>query len=423
MSGWGLPAIALVLLVFAALARRLAGSPVTAPIVFVAAGLLLGGGVPDIVHPDVAGDAVKVMAEVTLGVVLFSDAATVDMRSLRKELSVPARLLGFGLPLTIALGFVVGVALFGSAVAWPEALLLAVILAPTDAALGQSVVTLRSLPTRVRQGLNVESGLNDGICVPLFLITVAIAHAQSGPTAGAQNGSAALPPTSGVQLVAAQIGFGVLAGVVAGVVGATVLVLTTRHGGIDAAWAQIVPVAAAALAYTAAVAIGGSGFIAAFVGGLIFGILRKRAGGNVSHLAEQLGDLSSAVTFIVFAAVMLRPALSHLSWPTLAYAVASLTVVRMAPVALSLLGSHARWPTVAFVGWFGPRGLASIVFSILLLEEPQGLLHQDLLLTTAIVTIGLSVLVHGLTAAPLADRYASWFHGHPRPESLRLESD
>jgi NhaP-type Na+/H+ or K+/H+ antiporter len=425
VSGWAVPAIALVLLVFAAVSKRLAGTPITAPIVFLTAGLLLGARALGVVDADAAGEAVKLMAEVTLGLVLFSDAAKVDMRSLRKELSVPARLLGLGLPMTIAAGFGVGVLLFGGTAAWPEALLLAVILAPTDAALGQSVVTLPSLPTRVRQGLNVESGLNDGICVPLFLIALAVAHAQSGEIAGGDNASGSLataPATSGVQLVAAQIGYGVLAGVIAGVVSATILILTARGAGIEAAWAQIVPVAAAALAFTAAVAVGGSGFIAAFVGGLSFGVIRRRVGGDVSHLTEQLGDLSSAVTFIVFAAVMLGPALGLLSWPVLAYAVISLTVVRMVPVGVSLLGTHAGWPTVAFIGWFGPRGLASIVFSILILEEPQALPHQDVLMTTAIVTIGLSAVVHGLTAAPLAERYASWFRGHPRPETLRLEA-
>ena len=425
MSAWAIPTIALVLLAFAAVSKRLSGTPITAPIVFLTAGLFFGAGALGIVDVDAAGEAVKLLAEITLGLVLFSDAASVDMRALRKELSVPARLLGLGLPLTVAAGFAAGIFLFGGTAFWPEALLLAVILAPTDAALGQAVVTLPRLPTRVRQGLNVESGLNDGICVPMFLIVLAVAHAQSGAIASDDNASGSLGSAathSGVQRVAAQIGYGVLAGVVAGGIAAAILVLAAPRDRIEAAWAQIIPVAAAALAYTAAVALGGSGFIAAFVGGLSFSVIRGRVGGDVSHLAEQLGDLSSAVTFIVFAAVMLGPALGHLSWLVLAYAVVSLTAVRMLPVAVSLLGTHARGPTVAFMGWFGPRGLASIVFSILILEQPRPLPHQDVLMTTALVTIGLSALAHGLTAAPLAERYASWFRGHPRPETLRLES-
>lgn len=280
------------------------------------------------------------------------------------------------------------------------------LLAPTDAALGQAVVTLPILPSRVRQGLNVESGLNDGICVPLFLIVLAIARAESGAIGGG----------AAVRLVTEQIGYGIVAGLGAGAVAAAVLILAGRHRTIDPLWVQIVPVAAAALAYTVAVPLGGSGFIAAFVGGLAFGTIRRRTEGEVSHLIDEAGDVFNAVTFIVFGAVLLSPALGHLSWPVLNYAMLSLTVVRMVPVALSLLGTHARTPTLAFLGWFGPRGLATIVFVILILEEPGTLPHEDLLLLTAVVTVGLSVLAHGVTAAPLADQYAAWFRRHPRPE-------
>ena len=214
----------------------------------------------------------------------------------------------------------------------------------------------------------------------------------------------------------------------AGAIAAAILITGARRRTIDPLWAQIIPVTAALLAYTAAVPLGGSGFIAAFVGGLTFGAVRHLApdhheGDGSEHAAEaesdmldEAGDVFSAVTFIVFGAVLLGPALGHLSWAVLGYAVLSLTVVRMLPVALSLTGTHPRAPTVAFVGWFGPRGLATIVFVILILEEPGELPHEELLVTTAVITIALSVLAHGLTAAPLADRYATWFQRHPRPE-------
>ncbi|MCZ4556416.1 cation:proton antiporter [Rhodococcus maanshanensis] len=405
---WALPVIAGVLLVFAALSRRLAGTPITAPIVFTAAGLVLGGKSAGLIDVHVTAEAVKLLAEVTLALVLFSDAARVDLTALRTEISLPARLLGIGLPLTILAGFGAAVVVLGD-LAWPEALLLAVILAPTDAALGQAVVTLRSLPLRVRQGLNVESGLNDGICVPLFLVVLAIAEAESGALGG---GAAA-------RLVTEQIGYGIAAGVGAGAIAATILAAARRRGTIDPLWAQIVPVTAALLAYTAAVPLGGSGFIAAFIGGLTFGAIRRRSGGGEeegARLLDEAGDMFSAVTFIVFGAVLLGPALGHLSLAVLGYAALSLTVVRMVPVALSLVGTHPRAPTVAFLGWFGPRGLATIVFVILILEEPGQLPHEDLLVTTAVLTIGASVLAHGLSAAPLADRYAAWFRRHPRDE-------
>ena len=407
---WALPTIALALLAFAAVSGRLDGTPITGPMVFTAFGLLVGGDALGLVDPRVSGEAVKLLAESTLALVLFGDAARIDLRALRGEVSLPARLLGIGLPLTLVAGFGVGLVLLGS-LAWPEALLLAVILAPTDAALGQAVVTLPRLPSPVRQGLNVESGLNDGICVPLFFIALAIAQADARHVSD----------VTAFRLVAEAIGYGAVGGVIAGTVAAAVVVLGRRHRFVDDVWLQVVPVAAAVLAYSVADALGGSGFIAAFVGGMIFGGLRRRHGGEVGYLIEELGGVLNAITFIVFGAVILGPALGDATWAIAAYAVLSLTLVRMLPVGIAMLGTGARRQTVGFLGWFGPRGLASIVFAVILVEE-GGLPHDDVIITATVITIGLSVLAHGLTAAPLANRYAAWFESHPRDAQPKLES-
>ena len=407
---WALPTIALALLAFAAVSGRLDGTPITGPMVFTAFGLLVGGDALGLVDPRVSGEAVKLLAESTLALVLFGDAARIDLRALRGEVSLPARLLGIGLPLTLVAGFGVGLVLLG-ALAWPEALLLAVILAPTDAALGQAVVTLPRLPSPVRQGLNVESGLNDGICVPLFFIALAIAQADARHVSD----------VTAFRLVAEAIGYGAVGGVIAGTVAAAVVVVGRRHRFVDDVWLQVVPVAAAVLAYSVADALGGSGFIAAFVGGMIFGGLRRRHGGEVGYLIEELGGVLNAITFIVFGAVILGPALGDATWAIAAYAVLSLTLVRMLPVGIAMLGTGARRQTVGFLGWFGPRGLASIVFAVILVEE-GGLPHDDVIITATVITIGLSVLAHGLTAAPLANRYAAWFESHPRDDQPKLES-
>ena len=393
---WQLVTLAVVLLGFAAISRRIEGTPITAPMVFTAAGLVVGADALDLFDPVATGESVQLLAEATLTVVLFSDASRIDLRALRSSLGVPARLLGIGLPLTILAGFVAAVAVLGD-LAWPEALVLAIVLAPTDAALGQAVVTSPRLPVRVRQSLNVEAGLNDGICVPLFFIAIAVALAEEGALG---NGHA-------VQLVAEKIGYGVLGGVVAGIAAAAVVVYAGGRRFVDETWLQIVPVAGALLAFGLAEGIRGSGFIAAFVGGAVFGGLRRRRGGDVSHLIEQTGAVLAAVTFVVFGAVLLGPALGDLTWQIGLYAVLSLTIVRMLPVAISMLGTGARRPTVAFLGWFGPRGAASIVFALLVLEE-HGLAHEQLILATAFVTVGLSVVAHGVTAAALTTRYADW---------------
>ena len=291
-------------------------------------------------------------------------------------------------------------------------MILAVILAPTDAALGQAVVTLPSLPSRIRQGLNVESGLNDGLCVPVFVIVLAVASTEAG----------LIGEHHAVTLLVEAIGYGLLFGAAAGAIGAAVVVLGARHGLVERSWLQVVPAASALLAYTSATAVGGSGFIAAFVGGMVFGGLRRRVGGEVGYLMEQLGGMLGAVTFIVFGGALLAPALGDVTWAVVGYAVLSLTVVRMAPVAIALIGTHARRPTLGFVGWFGPRGLASIVFAVLLIEAEGELPNEGVILTTVFVTVGLSVLLHGLSAAPLARRYGEWFALHPRGETPVVES-
>jgi NhaP-type Na+/H+ or K+/H+ antiporter len=399
---WQLVTLAVVLLGFAAISRRIEGMPVTAPMVFTAAGLVVGVEALGLVDPSATGLEVKTLAEATLAVVLFSDASRIDLKALRSALGIPTRLLGIGLPLTIVAGFLAALVLLGD-LSWPEALVIAIILVPTDAALGQAVVTSPRLPVRIRQSLNVESGLNDGICVPLFFIAVAVALAEDGAIG---NGHA-------VQLVAEKIGYGVLGGIAAGVLAAAVVVHASARRFIDETWLQVVPLAAALLAFGLAEGIEGSGFIAAFVGGAVFGGMRRGRGGDISYLIEQSGAVLAAVTFVVFGAVLLGPAIGDVTWQIVLYAVLSLTAVRMIPVAISMLGTGARRPTVAFLGWFGPRGAASIVFALLLLEEEKRLSGEQVLLTTAFVTVGLSVLAHGVTAAPLARRYSDWLARKP----------
>ena len=378
--------------------------------VFVAGGILVSDQALGWLDPAIESESVRLVAEATLTLVLFSDASRIDLAVLRREYVVPLRLLAIGLPLTIVAGALAGVALFGELM-FIEAVLLAIVLAPTDAALGQAVVTNPLVPSRIRQGLNVESGLNDGICVPLLLIAIAIAEAQEGAIG---NGAA-------FELVLEEIGYGCVGGVIAGLAAAAVVRVGVPRRLVDQVWLQVVPVAGAALAYGLAVWMGGSGFIAAFVGGAVFGGLRREVGGEVTLFLEESGGLLGAVTFILFGAAMLVPMLDDLSAEIVLYALLSLTLVRMVPVGLAMLGSGARRPTVAFLGWFGPRGLASIVFAVILVEDAH-LANETVLLNTIFLTIGLSVLLHGLTAAPLAGRYAAWFAAHPRDAAPAFES-
>ena len=277
---WALPTIAISLLGFAAVSRRLDGTPITGPIVFMAIGLLVGADSLGLVDPAVSGEAVKLLAEATLALVLFGDASRIDLRVLREEVSIPVRLLGIGLPLTLVAGFGSALVLFDT-LSWPEALLLAVILAPTDAALGQAVVTLVRLPSSVRQGLNVESGLNDGICVPLFFIALVITQADAGEVSDisrAKNRGRADRLWDRRRPRRRSAGRG------------------DRH------FRSALPVGGRTMAPSRPGGGGGTRvqprrrprrvrFIAAFVGGIAFGGLRRRHGNEVGYLLEELGGV------------------------------------------------------------------------------------------------------------------------------------
>jgi sodium/hydrogen antiporter len=410
LMDWSLTIVALALIAVAAVSKRLSRSAITPAILFVSIGLLVGPKVLDGIDLESTSSTVRALAEATLALVLFSDASRIDLGELRREFSVPTRLLAIGLPLTIALGALAAGMIFDQLTLW-EAVILGVVLAPTDAALGQAVVTEPRVPARIRQALNIESGLNDGICVPLLFAAVAAADVESHISEG----------RSASELLFEEIGYGILGGVAAGLLIGAVVVYAGRRDLIASSWRQVIPAAGAALAYGTAAALDGSGFIGAFVAGIAFRAVIRRDPEDMNRLTEEVGDVLSGITFILFGAILLGPALGELSWQLALYAVLSLTVVRMVPVAVAMLGSHARTPTVGFLAWFGPRGLASIVFAVIVIEESQ-LPHEHLVVVAVYLTVGLSVFAHGLTAAPLAKRYAYWFESHTRDAAPPMES-
>jgi NhaP-type Na+/H+ or K+/H+ antiporter len=381
------------LLMYAALSRRLERLWISAAMAFMLAGAVLGAagvGWAD----GASSETIKLLAEAALAITLFSDAARIDLKHLRAGLRLPSRLLGIGLPLTIIVGALIAVPLLPGLSA-AEIALVAIILAPTDAALGQQVVLNKQVPRSIRQALNVESGLNDGIAVPFYLVALDLAKVEATASSTAR-----LIPTA-VQ----QIGIGILCGVVAGALAGWVLKRFGDQDWIETAWRQVVMLVGATLAFGLADALGGSGFIAAFVGGMAFAYVAKDRELGTAYLSEEMSALLSAAIF-VFAGAIAYAVLQDADWRVFAYAALSLTVVRMIPVAIACLGTSLKAPSVVFVGWFGPRGLASIVFGLGLLEA--ALPGQSLLLQTILATVVLSVVAHGLTATPLAAAYGAW---------------
>jgi sodium/hydrogen antiporter len=375
--------------VWGTVSARLERADLSAPIVFTLAGALLAVvGLVDIPSESVA---LKPLVEVTLVWVLFADAARIRVQDFRQGMGQYVRLLGVGLPLTLLAGWLLAVWLFPGMGLW-LALLVAAALAPTDAALGVPVVTNPAVPSRIRRLITVESGLNDGIATPVVMLAIAGVVSAEG-LAGAESVGGALLELA----VGAAVGIGI------GLGGGWLLRRARRSHWAAEDFVGIAVLALALLSYTAAVSVHGNGFVAAFCGGLAFGAVAGRRGPTELVFLEQASGLVSLLVWTAFGAFAIPIMFEGLD-PTMAlYAVLSLTVVRMVPVALASIGSGLDRSTVLFVGWFGPRGLASLVFALIALEELGA--GADDAVAVISLTVFLSVLAHGLTASPLATRY------------------
>ncbi len=383
----------LVAVAYGAFSRRLDRLWISAPMVFVAAGLAIGPEGADLLHLEGGSHVVLSFTELTLAALLFTDATTVPLRALKGDAGVPGRLLSVGLFLTMVLGALVAVLVVPD-VSWAEAALIAVVLAPTDAALGMAVVTDKAVPVRIRRALNIESGLNDGIATPFVTVFLAVVV---GETTG-QGGSPVLDA-----LVQIAIAIGVA--VVVGGAGGRLLAWGTQRALSSHTSRQLFVLALAFVAYVGAVELGGNGFVAAFVAGLVFGAVDK---GNRAAITftEDVAMFASLLVWVIFGAYFAGPVLSGgLNVSAVAYALLSLTLIRMVPVAIALMGKGFRPVTTGFMGWFGPRGLASVVFTLIAVEELQGTGIETPLFEVATWTILLSVILHGLTARPLARAY------------------
>jgi NhaP-type Na+/H+ or K+/H+ antiporter len=388
MSASDLALVAALVFAWGMLSARLERFDVTAPITFVLAGVLLTHGPLAPLGFSPSHETVKVLAEITLVLVLFSDASRVGLRDLHADMGLCLRLLGIGLPLTMGLGALLAFALFHGMGIW-LALLVGAALAPTDAALGAGMMVNPAVPARIQRLINVESGLNDGIATPVVLVAVA----GAAGTAGIGPGEAA-----------AELALGVLIGAVVGGAGGFVVKAARRRGWAEGDFAGSAVLALAVCAYTCALALHGNGFIAAFVGGIAFGAIGGRRGERLVPFVEETGALVSLLVWLAFGAIAVVPALTGLTWQTVVYAVGSLTLIRMVPVAVALAGARLGGTAVALIGWFGPRGLASVVFALLALED-LGQHAAGQAVSVIGLTVLLSVIVHGATADPLARRY------------------
>jgi len=392
MSHWTGALIALLFLVFALASRKLSGSILTGPMLFAGFGFLIGPQVLGWVNLEISNRVMHTIAEVTLVVVLFTDAASTDFKLFRQSRNLPLRMLLIGMPLAVGLGTLAALGLFPGWSLW-EAALLAAILTPTDAALGQAVTENETIPERIRTAIGSESGLNDGLALPLVVLFAALAAGGSNDGAGYW-----------AEFVGSQLLLGPLAGIAIGYAGGRLVSVADEHGWMSD-WAEGIAAMAIALgAFMLAEAVDGNGFLAAFTGGLAFGKGLGRKCRFLHEFEQTEAHMLVLITFTLVGAMLLPAAMQHFTWNCLLFSIFALTAMRMLPIAISLVGLNLGVHTIAFIGWFGPRGLASVLFLLIVMQSTD-LLRESEMLAAVALTVTLSIILHGISAAPWARIY------------------
>ncbi len=395
--------IATFLLLFGVISNKIKTTFITGPIIFVFFGYLLSEDVLDLLtykEPIL----INVVANFTLILVLFSDASRINFTLFKAEHDFPRRLLGIGLPLTILLGLLTALVLFSNLPLW-EAAVLATILAPTDAALAQAVINSKGVPNRIREALNVESGLNDGICFPILLMFITLADETS----------AVSPTEYWIKFIIFQLILGPIVGALVGYLGGKLVSFAVKKRWMSEDYQRLSALALSFMAFCFASLVGGNGFIASFTAGLTFGNIARKVSKTSHHFTEAEGELLILLTFMLFGAILVPHGINNMTWDIIGYAFLSLTVVRMLPVYISLIGKKLSLGTITYLGWFGPRGVASILYLLLVVEE-HDLGQEDLIFSVTTMTVLISVFLHGMTAVWGANRYISYLTSHSTSE-------
>jgi len=386
--------LVLLILLYSIFAEKIEKAPISGPIIFLVFGLVFGPLGFDLLTFVVGNEGYKVLAELALALVLFTDASKTDFKVLKANINIPARLLLIGMPLTIILGIVTGKMIFAE-FSWIELAILATVLAPTDAALGEPVVNNKSVPPKIRASLNVESGLNDGIAVPILFLLLAIYSVQHGE----------VTTQDAIILFVKEIGIGALVGLGITYIVVRLIKLSLINQWFEESWRPMLMITLAVGCFALAQGLHGSGFIACYLGGLLFGKMCADEKAQFQKAAEGTGKILSFIVWIIFGAVVISDNISYFSWSIVLYAFLSLTIIRMIPVMLSLFKSGLTFHESLFTAWFGPRGLASIVFVVIVFDI--NIENNATFALTAVCTILLSVLAHGFTASPMSNAFKS----------------
>jgi NhaP-type Na+/H+ or K+/H+ antiporter len=407
---YGLTILAVFLFLYAISSKRLGLTIFTGPLLFASLGWLIGPEGLEIIEVDADPELITLLLEATLVLVLFTDAMGTNTSRWREEMTIPTRLLGIGFPLTLFAGWGVALVLFGDLELW-EAGLVAILLTPTDAALGQAAVSNPRVPERIRQGLNVEGGLNDGITLPLFFVFLEAAEAVEESISFATL----------VEEIAKVVGIALVVGLGIGWLAARLITWVGERDWIAHGWGQVALLGVAFAAWSLAENLGGSGFLAAWISGLLLGRELREAHPHMRELAEDTSHVLTLFSFFFFGLFVLGKAATEITWEAGLYAVLSLTLIRIVPVAVAMLGSGLKAPSVLYLGWFGPRGLASMILVLTIIEESDLAGASTITLIMA-ATVGLSIYAHGITAWWGSNRYADWYESQQADHDDMAES-
>ena len=389
--------IALIVLLYGIFSKKLETVNISGPMIFLVVGVAISPLGLNLSDVSIDADLVKSMAEIALILVLFTDSASINLSTFKHKWRISARLLSIGLPLTIVFSSLAAIFFFPNE-PYVNLLLMALILAPTDAALGKAVVTDQSMPETVRTNINVESGLNDGIVFPLLITTILLIISKHH--FGEDN--------EWVLFLVKQISFGFVFGALSGYLGAKLLTKAVQSGWIQETYRNLTPVSLALLSFYLAEYFGGNGFIAAFVAGMFFGNFSKLIDSRSETFLESEGEILILISFTIFGLTFVPETIAYWDLNVLLYSICSLTIFRMIPVALSLIGMGLSLPTKLFIGWFGPRGIASILYIMIVAHKIESIEGHETLYSVITLTIVLSIILHGLSAKPLVKYYASY---------------
>jgi len=401
--------IALLFFIFGLLSKRIQNSFMTLPLLFTVSGMLLGAGFSDIINLPMTNKSVRIIAELTLVIVLFADSSRIPIYRLKKNHNIPIRLLLFSLPLMIIFGTFMAKLLFPS-LSIAEAAIIGCILAPTDPALAQTIITFPFVPSRIKQAINIESGLNDGLVLPFLAIFISIASIMEKT----------ITFTSGMYFLFLQIVGGAFIGWIVAFAGGKLLVFAYKKKWTDTTFEKIASLAIALLSYSLASIISSNGFIAAFISGITIAIFSPSVCKPIHEFASAEGKILLLLLFLLFGAVFIGPLLPLITFPIFLYALISLIFLRPIATLIGLTNTKLKWESFLYLGWFGPRGIASIVFGLMVLENIHIEKNEDIFLIMT-TTVFLSIILHGLTSFKGAIWYCDRIHKRKVHEHKKVE--